>query len=85
MISPITASPNINSSKNRTLRKNLVSNSGYAATACGVLCAVTGMKNLKFKHKMKIHKISAALAGIFTILHISVIKGFGKKFINSKS
>lgn len=85
MIPPVTASPNIQQSKNRTLRKNLVSNSGYAAVACGVLCAVTGMKSLKFEHKMKIHKISAALAGIFTILHISVIKGLGKKFINSKS
>ena len=37
------------------------------------------MKKVKFPHKMKVHKISAYLAGITSFLHFGFVKGLDKK------
>lgn len=63
----------------KNFRKNFVSISGYAAVGFGTVCGVTGLKNVKFRNKMKIHKYSAYLAALSTFLHIAVIENFLKK------
>ena len=75
-------SPNTISQNNRKTRKNLVSKTGYAAAGFGTICAITGLKQVKFAHKMKVHKVSAILAGIATAIHIGIIKGYNKIFQN---
>lgn len=75
-------SPNTISQNNRKTRKNLVSKIGYAAAGFGTICAITGLKQVKFAHKMKVHKVSAILAGIATAMHIGIIKGYNKIFQN---
>ena len=75
-------SPNTISQNKRKTRKNLVSQTGYAAAGFGTICAITGLKQVKFAHKMKVHKLSAILAGIATVMHIGIIKGYNKIFQN---
>lgn len=75
-------SPNTISQNNRKTRKNLVSKTGYAAAGFGTICAITGLKQVKFAHKIKVHKVSAILAGIATAMHIGIIKGYNKIFQN---
>lgn len=58
----------------KPLRKQIVSYSGYSAMGLGTLCGVTALKSVKFPNKMKVHKYSAYLAGISTLLHFTAVK-----------
>lgn len=66
--------------KKRKQHKNWVSTTGYAAVGLGTAAGITGLKKVKFKHKMKVHKYSAYLAGISALLHLGIVKGLDKLF-----
>lgn len=65
-----------------TIRKKIVSYSGYAAIAAGTLCGVTGFRQVKIPNKMKVHKYSAYFAAISTLLHWGAAKGWDRKLFN---
>ncbi len=77
MINSVTQTPSIQT-KQRQIHKKLVSSTGYAAVGLGTLCGATGLKSVKFKNKMKVHKYSAWFAGLFTLLHLGIAKGLDK-------
>ncbi len=60
-------------------RRQIIRDSGYTAIGAGTLCGITGFKQVKFSHKLKIHKYSAYLAALFTLVHLVCIKGWDKK------
>lgn len=74
-----TPNPAIKTGK-KSLHRRLVSDSGYAALGFGTVCGITGMRKVKFPHKMKVHKYSAYLAGITSFLHFGFVKGLDKIF-----
>lgn len=78
MINPIGVSTVKQNGNRRKVHKNLVTGTGYAATGFGTLCAITGFKSVNFSNKMKVHRLSAWVAAISTVLHIGVIKGFDR-------
>lgn len=79
-IQPVqTSKPPIKSNK-WNLRRHLVSDTGYAALGFGTVCGITGMKKVKFPHKMQVHKYSAYLTGITSLLHFGFIKGLDRIF-----
>lgn len=80
MIEPISPTPLVQNDNKRKLHKKLVSNTGYAAMGFGTVCGITGMKSLKFANKMTVHKVSAYLAGIATVMHFAIAKGLDKLF-----
>lgn len=80
MIEPISSTPLVQNDNKRKLHKKLVSNTGYAAMGFGTVCGITGMKSLKFANKVTVHKVSAYLAGIATVMHFAIAKGLDKLF-----
>ena len=54
--------------------------SGYTALGGLGLCALTGLKSVKFKHKPLIHKYSAILTLISSLWHLGAIKRWDKLF-----
>ena len=78
---PKTNNPNTHSKTH----KRLVSYTGYASMGFGVLCGLSGLKSVKLKNKMKIHKTNACLTAIFTALHFSFVKGLDKLFCKQNS
>lgn len=84
MIEPISPTPLVQNDNKRKLHKKLVSNTGYAAMGFGTVCGITGMKSLKFANKMTVHKVSAYLAGIATVMHFAIAKGLDKLFQKNK-
>lgn len=64
----------INAITPKPLRKKIVSYSGYTAMGFGTVCGVTAMKSVKFPNKMKVHKYSAYLAGLSTLVHFIAVK-----------
>ncbi len=80
MINPVTSTKPTEQNVQRQIHKKLVSSTGYAAVGLGTVCGVTGLKNIKFKNKMKIHKYTAFLAAAFTFLHLGIAKGLDKLF-----
>ncbi len=82
MINSISPSITAQNNNKRNTKKNLVTQTGYAAAGFGTICAITGLKQVKFTNKMKIHRLSAILAGISTAMHIGIIKGYNKIFQN---
>lgn len=78
-ISPIQQPKQAVNSKKWTLHRHLVCDTGYAALGFGTVCGITGMKKIKFPHKMKVHKFSAYLAGITSFLHFGFVKGLDRK------
>ena len=65
-------------------RRQLVRDSGYAAIAAGTLCGISGLRKVKFPHKMKVHKYSAYIATIASFLHWGAVKRWDKKLFNNK-
>ncbi len=84
MIEPISPTPLVQNGNKRKLHKKLVSNTGYAAMGFGTVCGITGMNSLKFANKMTVHKVSAYLAGIATVMHFAIAKGLDKLFQKNK-
>lgn len=84
MIEPISPTPLVQNDNKRKLHKKLVSNTGYAAMGFGTVCGITGMKSLRFANKMTVHKVSAYLAGIATVMHFAIAKGLDKLFPKNK-
>lgn len=84
MIEPISPTPLVQNDNKRKLHKKLVSNTGYAAMGFGTVCGITGMKSLRFANKMTVHKVSAYLAGIATVMHFAIAKGLDKLFQKNK-
>lgn len=84
MIESISPTPLVQNDNKRKLHKKLVSNTGYAAMGFGTVCGITGMKSLKFANKMTVHKVSAYLAGIATVMHFAIAKGLDKLFQKNK-
>ena len=84
MIEPISPSSVVQNDNKRKLHKKLVSNTGYAAMGFGTVCGITGMKSLKFANKVTVHKVSAYLAGIATVIHFAIAKGLDKLFQRDK-
>lgn len=79
-IQPVqTTKPPMNSKK-WNLRRHLISDTGYAALGFGTVCGITGMKKVRFPHKMEVHKYCAYLAGITSVLHFGFIKGWDRIF-----
>lgn len=68
-ISPIT--------QNTPQRKkhNYVKITGWTATGLGT-ASVIAAKTKGLKHKMKLHKNLAYLAGIFTLAHIAILESY---------
>jgi len=60
-------------------RRQIVRDSGYTAIAAGTLCGITGLKSVKFHHKMKVHKYSAYIALAASLLHWGAVKMWDKK------
>lgn len=60
-------------------RRQIIRDSGYAAIAAGTVCGITGLKKVKFPHKMTVHKYSAYIAAITSFLHLGAIKRWDKK------
>ncbi len=83
MINSVTQKPYI-TDKKWQIHKKLVSSTGYAAMGFGTVCGLTGLNNVKFKNKMKVHKYSAYLAGLFTFLHFGIAKGLDKFLYKSE-
>lgn len=81
MINPVNTNPI--PQNNRIKHKKLVSATGYAAMGFGTICGVTGLKSVKFPHKMNVHKYSAWLAAFSTVLHLGITKGFDRIFNKS--
>ena len=84
MIEPISPTPLVQNDNKRKLHKKLVSFTGYTAMGFGTVCGVTGMKSVKFANKMTVHKVSAYLAGIATVIHFAIAKGLDKLFQRDK-
>ncbi len=84
MIEPISPTPLVQNGNKRKLHKKLVSNTGYAAMGFGTVCGITGMKSVKFANKVTVHKVSAYLAGIATVMHFAIAKGLDKLFQKDK-
>lgn len=84
MIEPISSTPLVQNDNKRKLHKKLVSYTGYTAMGFGTVCGVTGMKSVKFANKMTVHKVSAYLAGIATVIHFAIAKGLDKLFQRDK-
>lgn len=84
MIEPISPTPLVQNNNKRKLHKKLVSYTGYTAMGFGTVCGVTGLKSVKFPYKMKVHKYSAYLAGIATVMHFAIAKGLDKLFQKNK-
>lgn len=84
MIEPISSTPLVQNDNKRKLHKKLVSYTGYTAMGFGTVCWVTGMKSVKFANKMTVHKVSAYLAGIATVIHFAIAKGLDKLFQRDK-
>lgn len=84
MIEPISPTPLFQNDNKRKLHKKLVSYTGYTAMGFGTVCGVTGMKSVKFANKMTVHKVSAYLAGIATVIHFAIAKGLDKLFQRDK-
>lgn len=83
MIEPISPSSVVQNDNKRKLHKKLVSYTGYTAMGFGTVCGVTGMKSVKFANKMTVHKVSAYLAAVSTVLHLGFVKGLDKLFNKS--
>ncbi len=66
-------------------RHQVIQDSGYIAIASGTLCGVTGFRQIKFPHKMKVHKYSAYIAAITSFLHWGAVKRWDKKFLKNKT
>lgn len=84
MIEPISPTPLVQNDNKRKLHKKLLSYTGYTAMGFGTVCGVTGMKSVKFANKMTVHKVSAYLAGIATVIHFAIAKGLDKLFQRDK-
>ena len=84
MIEPISPTPLVQNDNKRKLHKKLLSYTGYTAMGIGTVCGVTGMKSVKFANKMTVHKVSAYLAGIATVIHFAIAKGLDKLFQRDK-
>ena len=84
MIEPISPTPLVQNDNKRKLHKKLVSYTGYTAMGFGTFYGVTGMKSVKFANKMTVHKVSAYLAGIATVIHFAIAKGLDKLFQRDK-
>lgn len=59
-------------------RRQIIRDSGYAAIAAGTVCGITGLKKVKFTHKITVHKTSAYIAAITSFLHLGAIKKWDK-------
>ena len=64
-------------------RRQVIRDSGYTAVGAGTLCGITGFRQVKIPHKMKIHKYSAYIAAAATLLHWGSAKRWDKKLLNS--
>ncbi len=84
MIEPISPTPLVQNDNKRKLHRKLLSYTGYTAMGFGTVCGVTGMKSVKFANKMTVHKVSAYLAGIATVIHFAIAKGLDKLFQRDK-
>lgn len=84
MISAVNTAQPTNTQKKSKARYLNIKYSGYASLGFGVVCGVTGMKKVKFKHKMSVHKFSAIMAGITAVWHLGAIKQWDKIFSKEK-
>jgi len=78
-ISPIMFNSNNNHSKSN-LRYLNIKYSGYAALGGLGVCALTGLKSVKFNHKSTVHKYSAILTVVSSLWHLGAIKRLDKIF-----
>ena len=78
MISAVNSTQPVNTHNKTKTRYLNIKYSGYAAMGFGAVCGITGLKKVKFKNKMTVHKISAILAGISALWHLGTIKQWDK-------
>ena len=71
--------------KKSNARYKNIKYSGYASLGFMGVCALTGLKQVKFPHKMQIHKFSAILTGATAIWHLGAIKRWDKFFVKHKN
>lgn len=77
MINTVTQQP-IHTKPNR--RYQNIKYSGYVGLCSIGVCALTGFKQVKFPHKMKIHKASAIITAISSLWHLGAIKKWDRFF-----
>ena len=80
MISAVTQQP---IHKKSNLRYQNIKYSGYIALGSIGACALTGMKQVKFPNKMRVHKYSAILTAVSSLWHLGAIKKWDKIFTNN--
>jgi len=78
MIAPVNAT----STQSKYGRRQIIRDSGYTSIAAGTVCGITGMRQVKFPYKMKVHKYGAYLAAIAALLHWGAVKRWDKKLID---
>ena len=59
--------------------------SGYASLGFMGICAATGLKQVKFPHKMQVHKYSAVMTAVTALWHLGAIKRWDKLFSKHKN
>ena len=81
MISSVTSTP----TQSKYGRRQFIRDSGYTAVATGTICGITGFRQIRFPHKMKVHKYSAYIAAITTFLHWGAAKRWDKKIFKNNN
>lgn len=81
MISAVTTN---NIQKKSNARYKNIKYSGYIALGSIGVCGLTGIKQVKFPHKMKLHKISALVTAVSSLWHLGAIKRWDKILVNNR-